>query len=697
MEPNLNSMQRDGVPSWEEVEAYLRATEPGSSIDHYIDDLAERVFAAPNIPQATQALVVALGHAQSSLTRRSVALALALCAASESSQAVDALVVAYRQCNGDPFLAPSLLDALSILALRTPLARAETTAALLRLNFSDSRHLLVRAAKVIGRLDNAQTEPALRDKLRTFCTAPDLAIQSEAHYQLGLITLTEAFLVSDRAELKQRLIIAQAAFVQAEMTEEVRDDAALFHILIDAILAIHTLSDESEETARRVEQDIERLQMHLQQFNVRLWKDYRSPYTDIMAVRVLSVVEFLKRAIHSANTAENWTNFDAALIELATLHTLICSETPINEMGYYINTAIGAIADRVLLPHLGPVVMRAVGRRRLALVVENYRLDPEHDTNIAASLQALEQIAILSEIKPTSTNSSNRFPELDNLTKSLNSSAEEILQNFLDAVGSNSVDRFIEKLGLAPVLLPIDQPGLYGSDPTIDNTVRSILYELRHQLDPYPIHQWYRLVETIESLVSFVHLIRDIMPEYTRCTDDKGKGQSASERDLQDHLFASLRLKFNRNVSYEYTPIGGGRSDNGLRFEECFFPIEVKHEFNSIEPRTIHEHYLTQTDIYAAATDRVAFLMVLDLRHNNAAGHVNHAKKRRRSGQPEEHSSLYSLEDGFWVDTLPLDPQLPHMKTKAVIIGLVPGNRPRPSSTTTYSKRPATARKQHPT
>ena len=84
--------------------------------------------------------------------------------------------------------------------------------------------------------------------------------------------------------------------------------------------------------------------------------------------------------------------------------------------------------------------------------------------------------------------------------------------------------------------------------------------------------------------------------------------------------------------------------------------------------------------------------MVLDLRDSNAGGHANRAKKRRRGGQPAGHTSLYTLEEGFWVDALPTDLQLPHMKPKAVIVGLVLGNRPRPSSTTTYSERPATAR-----
>ena len=249
MEPGLSSMQQNALPPWEEVEAYLRTLEPASATDDYIDELAERVFDAPNMPQASQALVVALDRAQSSLTRRSIALALALSAASESRQAVDALIAAYRQCDGDAFLAPSLLEALGVLALHNPLARAETVATLLRLDLNDSRYLLVRAAKVIGRLDNAQPDAALRDKLQTFSTATDLAVQSEAYYQFGLITLSEAFLASDRAELQQRLSAAQALFVQAEMTEETRDDASLFHILIDAIVAIHTLTDESPEMA----------------------------------------------------------------------------------------------------------------------------------------------------------------------------------------------------------------------------------------------------------------------------------------------------------------------------------------------------------------------------------------------------------------------------------------------------------------
>lgn len=694
MKPGLNSMQRDAPPVWEAVESYLRAIEPGTDVDDYLDELAEHIFFAPQTHQASEVCILALDRAQSILTRRSMALALALCAGSDSRQAVDALIDAYRQYNEDPYLATSILEALGILALRNPLARVETTAKLLRLELTDSRYLLIKAAKIIGWLDNAQPDTALRDKLHQLCAATDLPVQSEAYYQLGLITLGEAFLASDHAELHQRLGAAQAAFVQSEMTEELRDDATLFHILITVVTTIHALTNESSQMVQRVGRDIEQLQIKLQQINSRIWTDYRSPDTDLMALRVIAVIDALKRSVLSANTAEDWTNFDAVLIELATLHALVRSQTRVAETSSRIGAAISAIADRVIAPHLGPVMLHAVGRRRLSLVVERYRSDPTHNPDIAVSLLALEQVAILSEAASPTDVLHDRLSQLDQLTKQLNASAEEVLLNFLDAVDGNSVDRFIDQLGIAPAPLPIDRPDLYGADPTIDLAVRSLLHKLRAKLDSYPLQQWHRLVETIEALTSFVLLVRDTMPDYTLCVEDKGKGQSASERDLQDHLFEALRLKFNRSASYEHARLGGGRSDNGLRFAECFFPIEVKHEFRSIEPSTIHEHYLTQPDIYAAATDRVAFLIILDLRDINAAGHVDRAKERKRRRTAASHPSLYSLEDGFWVDTLTRDPQLPHMKPKAVVVGLVPGNRPRPSSTTTYSERPASARRK---
>jgi hypothetical protein len=55
-------------------------------------------------------------------------------------------------------------------------------------------------------------------------------------------------------------------------------------------------------------------------------------------------------------------------------------------------------------------------------------------------------------------------------------------------------------------------------------------------------------------------------------------------------------------------------------------------------------------------------------------------------------AAFYHLRDSFWVESLPADPEIPDTTSKVVVVGLIPGNLPLPSSMSTYSKRPASAR-----
>jgi hypothetical protein len=674
--------------SWEEAEIYLRTAEPGSDTDSYIEALCDQVFQASQPPESTNVLVAALERAQSSLAYRTVVLALALSATAASTYVVDVLVEAYRKAEDTAFVKPAILEALSILALRVPLARMETASALLRLDPQDSRYLLIKAAKIIGRLDNIQPEPILRDKLHALGAAPDLAVQSEVHYQIGLIALADALLAPSAADLSHWLEAAHDAFVRAEMSAEVRDDAALVRLLIEAIIAVQSLTAAAPESRPRVLEDLDRLQKELIRLNTRIWRDYRSPSEELVAVRILDIVDALQRSVSISNAAEDWTNFDAVLLDLATIHALVRNQTVDVEYRSRFGKAIRALADIVVLPPLGPVLIRILGRRRLTRVIEQYESRPEKDTTLVESLRALEQVALASEAGLSESLHHDRFPHLGDVALRLNASSAEVLRNFLEAVDSNSVGRWIEQAGLDPVRLHIDHPGLFGADPSIHDAVLVVLEQLHTRLRSYPRMKWLRLLQSVEAIVSFVHRVRDTMPRYTLCTEDDGLGQAASEHDLQEDLFAALRMKFGRSVSYEITRVGGGRPDNGLSFDECFFPIESKAEFRTVERQHIHDGYIAQTSFYAAASSRVAFLMVLDLRDVNAAGHVSRTKQRRRQKQPPAHHSLYTLEDGFWIDGLPLDPQLPHMKPQVVVVCLVPGNRPRPSSTTTYSVRP---------
>ena len=122
--------------TWQESAQVLLTLPLGAERDEYIDALADRILASAPLPagaETTNVLIQALSLARSELTLRSVALALAVSASSDNEEAVDALLTTFRQHRKHAFLAPALLEALTLLALRNPIARLEMAPLLIRL------------------------------------------------------------------------------------------------------------------------------------------------------------------------------------------------------------------------------------------------------------------------------------------------------------------------------------------------------------------------------------------------------------------------------------------------------------------------------------------------------------------------------------------------------------------------------------
>ncbi len=680
-------MQTRMARDWPQQAALLDTAEPGDETDESIDELADAALAFPT-PDAAPVFVCAIAKALHPMTCRSAALALALCAAPDDSTAVDALVSAYRRGITDAYLGPALLEALGLLALRHPLGRTEASGALLRLTPDDTCFLLVKGAQVLGRLDSLRPTPELRDQLRILAHAEDLAVQAEAYQQLALIALSDALLASDRLTLYERLAAARAAFARAEIAEENRPDALVFVSLLDMLLAFRSPAAAKVETMETLEARAADVKVAVACWGTPAGFGYRAPNGDIVAARVLGIADALVRAGRMAKEAEAWTNLDAALTDLAALLAVIRSTLSIEGFDQRLGTALSAISDTVVAPHLGPVILQAVGRLRLSRVRERYVAEHGEDT-IAHGLGMLEEAAAAGDFPEEDALTWAASPQVARLAARLGHTPKTLLQRLMSGLERESSDRLARELGLGPVPLPVDRPSFYGGDPHVDEAVRPLLGAIRDRLGVYSPIMWDRLVATVESIVQFASYVRDAPPAYTLCIEDSGKGQSASERDLQEDLFSWLRRTFGRAATYEHHRLGGGRPDTGVEFPECRFPIEVKHEFGLVTRDAVRDRFLTQADQYASATDRVAFLVILDLRETNAAGHRERRVPARRSLSLQEPLvALYSLTESFWVDGLRSDPQIHSALQNAVIVCLIPGNRSRPSSATMYSRRP---------
>jgi hypothetical protein len=677
------------MAQWEEARQELVSLPAGTERDDYIDELVDRAMRTlPGEPGVAAFCIEALPLAQRALTLRSTALALALSAAPEDTTAVDIFVEAFRQHRMDVFLAPALLDSLALLAERSPIARAETASALIRLTCRDSRYLLIKGAQILGRLDSLRQSPDLRQKLHELGACSDLGVQAEVVTQEAFIELADALLSTNAIELYQRLGQAQAMFARAGRMEEHRPDAELFASLVEMLLEFHEFTTDQGRTAQRLQDLIHLIRTVLV---TKWWSSYRSELADVCVARVLEIADALQRATVLMQGAEDWTNLDEALTELAALYAVICLQQGADAH----RLSFSVFADNVFVPQLGPVLQAAVGRRRLVKVANNYVATHGED-EYAAGLRAFVHVVTALEEQQSKgvlypTVPQDLSMQLSPLASARGQSPETMVQSFLRANRQGTDAIWIQELGLGSVALPVDRPEMFAGNGSVHEVTVDLLRELKIYLEPYPPLKWHRLMTVVETIVSFSKYVFDTLPEWTKCQEDGGMGQKASERDLQKALFSWLRQRFDDNVVYEFNPLGGGRIDNGLQFQECRIPIEIKHEFTSISPEHVREHYLLQADIYAASTDRVSFLLILDLRDLHAQKHRTRRTKARQVEEKAEIVSLYGWQEGFWVDSLPVDSQVPRARPKAILICAIPGNRPAPSSTTKYSSRPSQA------
>ncbi|HEX2211797.1 MAG TPA: hypothetical protein VHG93_29185, partial [Longimicrobium sp.] len=398
-------------------------------------------------------------------------------------------------------------------------------------------------------------------------------------------------------------------------------------------------------------------------------------------------VGFIRVADDVSAMAE-WTNFDAALTELAATWQLMWGRAAGgDESGYLVNAAAGAVQSvehAVALPRLGSFLERAIGRQRIQRVVGHHEAAHGVDHAVSRALRDFYEAACRAEhVRESDAGALTIDADaLIRLAASSPAAAVEIagLVPGAEAVlRSAGLDAVITGAARHAYAVPHDNPACYGNDPAVDETVRPLLRAVGDRLGPaYPKSQWRRFEDLTVSLVMIARDLRSDLPAFVLSAEERGgMGQQASEDDLQEYMFAALRREYGRAVQWEPTRIAGGRGDAGVFFPDAAFPIEVKAEYRDITRAHVETAFLTQPDRYAADRDRIAYLLILDLRADNA----------------QARKALYSLRESFWVDGLPIDPQITGAQPNAVVVGLFPGNQPKPSSTTTYSRRPRRKRR----
>lgn len=636
----------------------MPGTDPEVLVERCLDALSRTNGILP--PESADVLLLALAVSQDTSTLWRLTFALGRTAPADRIDVVDTLSARFREWRSDPFLAPEALDALAALAERSPLARAEVQGHLLRLTNDDTRYLLVRAAKVIARLECIGFVTDARMLLDRWADHEDPAISAEAHHQLAVLCLNDALHCADLAGIRRALDEARSAFIRAELSEESRFDARLCSALIELLLTFLDAQDADPTAAAAIAARAQGVVALIADPILRPWCGYSTGAEALLEHRIYRIADGFTRIAGAMRDVEEWTNFDEALVELAAVLRLMWQVAPGASSGGIV-AALGAVEVNVVVPRLGPLLDRAVGRARLRRVIENHEARYGHDDRAATLLRLHE--AGMREYVCTAAPDARVFVDIER------------------AVAAEPTDS---------ILLPLDHPACYGNDPSVHRAVRPLLDAAMARLGAdYPLAPRLKFADLLVHLVQIIRDIRDFLPDFALCEEDGGLGQRASEGDLQEYIFRRLREKYGRDALWESSPIGGGRSDSGVRFSECEIPIEVKAEYRDVTREHVESNYVGQADDYATQRDGLAFLLILDARAENSSRHVIRRRATRKAGRTDGPGvKLYPLNEAFWVTGLPVDPQITAARQNAVVVGLVQGNCAKPSSTTTYSGRP---------
>lgn len=422
---------------------------PAGEIDDVVDKLAAGILAAPPDPMATPAAVKALGVAVSDLSVRSAAAALAYVAPDDSIDAVECLERGFEARRQHVFLAPSLLGSIAVLGLRNASARAGAVRYLQRLKPDEPFPLLVAGAKAIGILCDRVNDEHLRTKLFALAGGEHIAVRSEARQQIALMRLADALLADSHSGLIASLTGAREAFRTAENSDEVRPDATLFRLLLDAVLEF----DELDRGRGAASQRIGCLATELRQMGGRtaeqIFRMDRSPAASQIAHRCEVVASSIEAAANEVARAARWTNFDRSVVRLAECYADVRYRAAAMPGYEQAGSALSGFADRVIKPRMGPLLARKVGRESFEEVVRNYETDGG-SPDILAGLWELQRAALEAERTGRCSLSEESVGTLMAMAERAACTPEELIGRFNLKVGLDGGDGVAVAAELVP-------------------------------------------------------------------------------------------------------------------------------------------------------------------------------------------------------------------------------------------------------
>jgi len=507
---------------------------------------------------------------------------------------------------------------------------------------SDQEELLIISLKYLPYFPEVFTAQT-KENLKGLSDSPNADIASQCLICLGLFAISENIDGEDIKELIENLQQAQRYFQAALDSVENRDDAAYYLLLLQWILAaIVDNATDSDEKLSALEKSLflrnlyERDGLELDFLIFKMIRNIKSSY-DIL------------------RSSEEWLDFSTNVRVLMDLNA---------EIGLYRSFKGNA---KGLMKSIDDNFFSTVEAHiyKVHLHAEKKRLNKLKSVAKEDLIQFIDKIT-------------GFFPDAEQP----NSENYELLISLQQKFGDDGIaayQKIINKnlpweKAIANLLkndisskLPFKTGSIYG-----EQVYLALSLEIDSLLTNYDQERKMAFLKILEEVIRYARLTfvdndKSRFPFLYSKLETNGKGQDASEQDLQESMISFFEhSQIADGLGHERAKfVDGGRVDILYQKDIITIPIELKKSLFRPDQAALEQNYIAQAQTYTSGYDQLGIFVLLEL-----------------SDKAKEPPA--NFKDWFRIHHLKPSTNLAVNYPDFVISVVIPGNRTGPSSKSTY-------------
>jgi hypothetical protein len=564
----------------------------------------------------------------------------------ENSETIIKLLSSAINCSLNQYIKRSSFKLLCDLTLIRKITNQFSTFSFIQdFLFNSDVTLQVIALKYLPYFPEVFTDK-VKERIKELSDDSNGEIASQSYLCLGLYELNTIFIKTENTDLILNLTKSKSFFIASEQATENRVDAE-FYILLTEWVEISITNDTKSIQSKFIE--IEKNLKVRRQFEF----DEQNLELDFM---IFQITDQLKSTFELVSTSKQWLDFkdqtQALLnisIEIEKIRQIDCKNQSYIESLYHglfkrleinlYNIHLRSEKQRfeALNSHTRNLQLKSFIEYILTLFLENTE---EREDN-------LELLALLSENLGGETGL-----KLYSQILSREVTFEKVISNLLRKNNNNQ--------------LPFRTGSIYGQE-----VLFNLMEQIEKVLPNYPKDKFEIFFNIVEEVIRYtrVTLVGNERNRFLFLFDErgKGKGQKATEQDLQDSMYSYfVHSKIADGLELEKAKfVDGGRVDILYKKDIISIPIELKKSLNRPNKMSLEKNYIAQAQTYTAGYDQLGIFVLLELSDKSIESEPN-------------------FQDWFKIHHLPPSTNQEIEYPDYIISVVIPGNRTSPSAKSNY-------------